>query len=322
MVSFWGKRIKNTSGIANKIGVDEEKIKELKSGKRDIEGETFNKVLEVVEEENTRRDITNMEILQWYRDTDLKALREKYGYKNQTEVARILGCNSSTICNFEKKKPGFVKDVTPRLEQLYYFYKNGFNKKIESKREIAIKESNRKSEVFSWYNKSNIRSYRLLDGVTLKDRAKEIGIPTSSLNDLENRRIRRYTNNMEIVYNYYKNIENDEEKNKEIWNWYINTDIRELRIKEGLKQGELAKRIGASQPCVGDVEGHRTKSVSSTMRALYGYFNKNKKVENNQDVKENNQDNQDKIYQWYIDTKDLRDYGRKFGYSKNKLMKN
>ena len=84
MSKFWKSRIKNTKRIANKIGVDEEKIQELVDGKREIEGDTFEKVLQAVDEEKINKAIKNVEILQWYKDTDLKQLRLKFGYGSQT----------------------------------------------------------------------------------------------------------------------------------------------------------------------------------------------------------------------------------------------
>ena len=51
MSKFWKRRIKDTKSIANKMGVEEEKIKELVNGEREIEGKTLDKVLKAVEEE-------------------------------------------------------------------------------------------------------------------------------------------------------------------------------------------------------------------------------------------------------------------------------
>ena len=93
MSSFWSKRIKNKSNVAKQMGVDEEKIQELIEGERQIEGKTMEKMLEVLEDEKINRPIKNLEILQWYKDTDLIKLRESFGYKSQLELSKKIGIN-------------------------------------------------------------------------------------------------------------------------------------------------------------------------------------------------------------------------------------
>lgn len=286
--SFWKKRIKNTYTLAEYLQEDENKIKELKNGEREIEGKTLDKVLDAIEKEKVNGNIKNVEILQWYKDTDLKALREKFGYKSQADLARELGCNNSTICNFEKKKEGFVKTVAPRLKQLYYFFNNDFNRK--PKNEVVdvnvvdkekVNEDINKGKVILWYNKTSIKGYRICDGKTLKERGEEIGIPPTSLKDLEDKKTKRFGENMVKVYNFYKDRnESNKLEDTKIWDWYLNTDIKALREKEGINQTNLAKKLGLSQPSVGEVENHKTKSISSTLRILYSYYkNDNDEVE-------------------------------------------
>ena len=279
--SFWKKRIKNTYTLAEYLQEDENKIKELKNGEREIEGKTLDKVLDAIEKEKVNGNIKNVEILQWYKDTDLKKLREKFGYKSQADLASELGCNNSTICNFEKKKEGFVKTVSPRLKQLYYFFNNDFNRKTKNEvidvvDKVKVSEDINKGKIILWYNKTSIKGYRICDGKTLKERGEEIGIPPTSLKDLEDKRTKRFGENMVKVYNFYKDRnESNKLEDEKIWDWYLNTDIRALREKEGIKQTGLAKKLGLSQPSVGEVENHKTKSISSTLRILYSYYKNN-----------------------------------------------
>ena len=328
MSKFWKSRIKNTKRIANKIGVDEEKIQELVDGKREIEGDTFEKVLQAVDEEKINKAIKNVEILQWYKDTDLKQLRLKFGYKSQTALAKALGCDVSVICRYENKMN--VDKVTGKLEQLYYFFKDDFNKKVNGENKnnntsgLSVKEEKKKKkEIFNWYKKTNIRELREEQKLTTKEMADIIGLPITCLNEIERKKKKSITNYIIKVYEYF-NKENSNilpvNDSKAILDWYKKTDIRGLRLKEGISQDELSKRIGTSQPCIGDVEMKRTKSVSPTMEKMYNYYNgKNINVVAD-DVRETDENNNDMIWDWYINTKDLREYGRKFGYSKNKLM--
>lgn len=79
-MSIFKKKITNTFDIARELGVEESKIKELKNGKRQIEGGTMDKVLSSLNKSQTERDIEKLNIYEWYESTDLKKLREDFGY--------------------------------------------------------------------------------------------------------------------------------------------------------------------------------------------------------------------------------------------------
>ena len=49
--NFWKNRIDDTTELSQQLNVDEEKIKELKEGKRIIEGETLEKTLNKINEQ-------------------------------------------------------------------------------------------------------------------------------------------------------------------------------------------------------------------------------------------------------------------------------
>ena len=76
-MSIFKRKIKNTFDVARDMGVDEEKIKELKEGERQVEGATMDKVLQSVNKSQVERDIEKLNIFEWYNNTDLKALEKK-----------------------------------------------------------------------------------------------------------------------------------------------------------------------------------------------------------------------------------------------------
>ena len=131
-MGFWNKRIKDTKAIAKDIGVEEIKIKELKQVKREIGGETMEKVLNSIKktkESKIERQMRKAHIFEWYQNTDLTALREKFGYKTQKSLAKELGIAQGTLCVLEaKKKVAFCGS----MQKVYDFFQNDFNKKITS----------------------------------------------------------------------------------------------------------------------------------------------------------------------------------------------
>ena len=332
MVNFWKKKIKDTNAIANKIGVEESKIKELVNGEREIEGNTLDKVLQTIEDEKVNESIKNVEILQWYRDTDITALRKKFGYKSQSEFAKKIGYNVSVICRIENKtaewknKGGKFNGVPNSLKKVYYFFQNDFNRKNKNdsgvKIEPAIQDDIQEKDIYKWYKNTDITALR--GDKTLKEKAEEIGIAVTCLNEIEHKKAKSVTENIIKVYEFYNNVKVNvvksnnkkitNKENKEIWKWYKKTNILELRKNQGLSQMELAKLLGISQPSVGEVENKKTKSVSPAMKRLYEFYTK--MVITNMD-----QENLDEtIMKWYNDVKDFSEYRRKFGYSKNKFM--
>lgn len=145
-MGFWNKRIKDTKAIAKDIGVEEIKIKELKQGKREIGGETMEKVLNSIEktkESKIEKQIRKAHIFEWYQNTDLTALREKFGYKTQKSLAKELGIAQGTLCELEtKKKVAFCGS----MQKVYDFFQNDFNKNIEEE-ELATEEVSQPEEV-------------------------------------------------------------------------------------------------------------------------------------------------------------------------------
>lgn len=138
-MGFWNKRIniKNRKDIAKDINVEEEKLKELEQGKREIGGKTMDKVLESIEENRIKSAIRKADILRWYETTNLKKLRKSFGYATQKDLAKILGYDNSVICNLETKR---THKLTPAEEVLQRDNKiNNLNLIIEMYKEEVSK---------------------------------------------------------------------------------------------------------------------------------------------------------------------------------------
>lgn len=228
-MGFWNKKInkKNITKLSNEIGVEEEKIKELVKGEREISGETMDKVLNVLNEDKIQNAIEKQEIMKWYYETNLSELRKSFGYSQQIELANELNCHPSSICNLENHKDR-VKQISPLIEQLYYFYKNDFNKKSNKKSHIeqdkkTIEKINEfkknnidKKTIYYWYATNNLKKLREDKGIlTQKELAKITNLPQSTVSDFENKRFKTCNSTITTLYNFYNNKQEklDEENN-------------------------------------------------------------------------------------------------------------
>ena len=118
-MSIFKRKIKNTFDVARDMGVDEEKIKELKEGERQVEGVTMDKVLQAVNKSQVERNIEKLNIFEWYINTDLKALRKEFGYKNAVALAEVLKIENSGISRAENKKYNRVSVYTTSKQPRY-----------------------------------------------------------------------------------------------------------------------------------------------------------------------------------------------------------
>lgn len=205
-MSIFKRKIKNTFDVAREVGVDESKIKELKEGDRHITGETMEKVLQSINKSQVERDVEKFNIFEWYKNTDLKALRKEFGYKNATEVAEALGMYNSSISRVENKK---YNNVNKAIIKLYDFYHDDFNKKVE-KDEVQIPVKKEKSlscsktkrdDIMKWY--SNIDIMALRGERSQQEISSLVGIPQSSWCALEKQPAVRCTKNIIKLYDYF-----------------------------------------------------------------------------------------------------------------------
>lgn len=216
-MSIFKRKIKNTFDVARDMGVDEEKIKELKEGERQVEGTTMDKVLQAVNKSQVERDIEKLNIFEWYKNTDLKALRKEFGYKNAVALAEVLKIENSGISRAENKK---YDRVNKTIIKLYDFYHNDFNKNIKkeeqiesNKKSFIVKDKEEKKKIYQWYLDTDIEKLR--GNLSQKAISNLIGMGQSSWCQLERHLVTRYCENMGKIYNYFHGTESQNSLNSE-----------------------------------------------------------------------------------------------------------
>ena len=216
-MNIFKRKIKNTFDVARDMGVDEEKIKELKEGERQVEGTTMDKVLQSVNKSQVERDIEKLNIFEWYNNTDLKALRKEFGYKNATTLAEVLKVEKSAISRAENKK---YNKINKTIIQLYDFYHNDFNKNIKegeqmesNEKSSIVKDKEEKKKIYQWYLDTDIEKLR--GNLSQKAISNLIGMAQSNWCKLERHLVTRYCENMGKIYNYFHGTESQNSLNNE-----------------------------------------------------------------------------------------------------------
>ena len=216
-MSIFKRKIKNTFDVARDMGVDEEKIKELKEGERQVEGATMDKVLQSVNKSQVERDIEKLNIFEWYNNTDLKALRKEFGYKNATTLAEVLKVEKSAISRAENKK---YNKINKTIIKLYDFYHNDFNKNIKegeqmesNEKSSIVKDKEEKKKIYQWYLDTDIEKLR--GNLSQKAISNLIGMAQSNWCKLERHLVTRYCENMGKIYNYFHGAESQNSLNSE-----------------------------------------------------------------------------------------------------------
>lgn len=234
------KKIKSTFDVAREMGVDENKIKELKKGERHIEGETMDKVLQSINKSKVERDIEKLNIFEWYKNTDLKELRMEFGYKNAVALAKVLKIENSGISKAENKK---YNKINKTIIKLYDFYHNDFNKNIKEEEQIEsgekssiVKDKEEKKKIYQWYLDTDIEKLR--GNLSQKAISNMIGMGQSSWCQLERHLVTRYCENMEKIYNYFRGAEPQNSLNSE----ELKTDEKDI-IAESLNMNNSEDSI-------------------------------------------------------------------------------
>ena len=216
-MNIFKRKIKNTFDVARDMGVDEEKIKELKEGERQVEGATMDKVLQSVNKSQVERDIEKLNIFEWYKNTDLKALRKEFGYKNAVALAEVLKIENSGISRAENKK---YDRVNKTIIKLYDFYHNDFNKNIKegeqmenNEKSSIVKDKEEKKKIYQWYLDTDIEKLR--GNLSQKAISNLIGMAQSNWCKLERHLVTRYCENMGKIYNYFHGSEPQNSLNSE-----------------------------------------------------------------------------------------------------------
>lgn len=309
-MGLFKRKIKNAFDIARDIGVDEKKVKELVNGEREIRGETMDKVLQSINKSKVERDLEKLNIFQWYQETDLKKLREEFGYKKQAHLSRALKVDNGELNRFENKKFNKVNNF---IIKMYDFYHNDFNKNIEktqnnitanskkvanSKKDITsenkktVENNVDKEKILDWYLNTDL--VKLRGDKPQFEAAKESGIVQGSFSDLELHKITGCSKNVIKLYNYYHQtdeneksynsenenfdkkftiIKKDEVSDDEVWKWYNEVeDLRAYGREFGYSKNDIMAELNLSYDQIRDFEGHHYKSATPIVKKLYNFY--------------------------------------------------
>lgn len=284
MVNIWKRKIKNVKEVSEKTGIDEEKIKELKEGKREIRGETMEKVLKAVndieKETKLEKQVKEKEIMDWCYSTNIMKLIKEFGYTGQTEVSKHIDIPQSSISNIVNKK---YTEYCPNMKKVYDFFHDDFNKKVETD-----------DEIIKWFEKHDIK--KIIEDYNLGSQvqvAKKIGIKTSTLTMMLSRGVPKViTGNIRKVYEYFnqtlktgtKALMLKEEKtekrkynkklvDKEILDWYDSVDIHDLMKEYNIKSyGQLGKMLNVSKSSAMLLAKKQIPKSSAMIIPLYQFF--------------------------------------------------
>lgn len=204
---FWNKKIKNVSEIARETGIEEKKIKELKEGKREIGGETMEKVLNAINKIERKTDmekkVEKEEVMNWYKNTDLDRLMKEFGYERQKDCAKEIGIGQSSLCELINRK---AQHYTKVMQKVYNFFNDEFNKNVNNKTKRAyhkkIRKSNDKLKYLQDLELNNIMTQ--LECKTHEQLAKKIGISRRTLESIFNGNIKSDSKLVNKTYNYVK----------------------------------------------------------------------------------------------------------------------
>lgn len=318
-MGLFKRKIKNTFDIARETGIDEKKIKELRDGERHIEGETMDKVLKSINRDDYEREIEKLNIFDWYKNTDLIALRKKFGYEVQSHLSRDIKVDNGELCRFENHKFNKINNF---IIKMYDFYHNDFNRRTEKEIEKTMNikpktkinaTSEEKEKIMEWYRNTDIKSLR--GGLSQTQLSKLSGVPQTVICVIEKKKFEEKRNktsfaSLKRLYEYYNN--NNFANDNQILEWYRKTDLTGLRGNTSQKR--FAREVGIAQSSMCDIENHKYKKMGENIRKVYTYCQKKGLVDTSA------QEEKDPIYEWYMSIDDLKQYRRDFGYSLNKMM--
>lgn len=250
---------------------------------KDVELSTAKKQ-DVTATKTTRIKSENYDkIMEWYNNTDIKALR---GATPQKKLARLSHVAQSSLSVIEQKKFEEKKDKVSfaSLERLYNYYNSKKNKHLNGDR------------LLDWYNSVDIKALR--GNKMQREVSKEIGIAQSCYCDIENKKLKIATPNLEKVYNYYnsqiesvnetknvldishneinnaENILAQSQPNKDdIYNWYTSIeDLKEYRRQFGYSLNKMMAVLNASYDQIRDFESHKYKSATPIVCKFYDFY--------------------------------------------------
>jgi transcriptional regulator with XRE-family HTH domain len=219
---------KTQKELADQINVSSSIISLIEAGKYNIDVVTpiiekiynfFNNEFNIKKQSkviNKEKQVENKlckydEIMAWYKNTDIKALREEYGFKSQKEFAKYINSSQSMVCDCENKR---FKDMNKTILKLYEYYNN-----------CKVVHEIDENAIWNWYLNTDLRTLRKEKGYTLNKLMLLINVSYDQLRDFESHNYRKYNNTIQRFYDFYSNPDNkkyatvEKEKNvKEVIN--------------------------------------------------------------------------------------------------------
>lgn len=178
---------KSTYDISKELGVEEEKIKEIISGERQVATEDMDRVIKAFQtkpEKVVPIERTLME--QFFKENKINDLKNKFGYKKVIELANDIGVANSTLYRINNEKD--IKLLSDRnIKKIYDFFQNNFNKKVVAEKHIKNKNKIHTTkypqvdyeelpeEVREWFENTDINKLLVKKEMTKKQLLKKIG---------------------------------------------------------------------------------------------------------------------------------------------------
>lgn len=216
-MSFWEKRIKNVKKLSNATGIEEQKIKELKEGKREIGGETMEKLLKAIndgkEQTTLEKQVKEKEVVDWLNNTDLKQKLEDFGYVSQKECAKAIGIAASSLNEIiNRLRPNIYTAVR---QKVYDFFQDDFNKKPKVFDNIDSKELSDKDKIKLFFDNNTLRAINNKLGTTDYELANKIGVSRPSLQNFFGGRYKYISLTMKKAYDNITKLLNESKEKVE-----------------------------------------------------------------------------------------------------------
>ena len=203
--------------IAKEMGISEEKVKEVEKNMRTMPKNEIDKYIKSIHNmSNGERELKIAEAKAWYEKADFKTLMKEFGYKTQAELAEVLHCDKSSISTWFAKSTGNHKIGTSSLLKLYYFFNDGFNKKISSetietpeKHTKDIKDySVDRETALNWWKGFDLKQAIINMPVkNQKDFCRKYNLRQSGVSEWSNRKATPQTNNLMKLYEIFNGRE-------------------------------------------------------------------------------------------------------------------
>lgn len=247
-MNIWAKKFnktnKSTYELSQELNVPEDKIKEVIKGEREVPINEVDRVNGAFSSNTI--GITPFEramMEQYFLDNDIQILKKKFGYKSLQELSDAMDIGISTIYYFRGDKIKAISDKL--LKKAYDFFRNDWNKKINSKQKVKRKNSkvwyyqmpfeDLSKEVVDWYKNVDLKDLLYKEGIKVTELMKKLGFTenyASIYYKYAKGTINGCTSNWLLIqqlYNYYHGLEllNTRARNKEELYGNINTPIFE-----------------------------------------------------------------------------------------------